>query len=64
MSSRSSTPYTGEGNQATHDAEVERLGERRYLVRLVGALLGAAQIEAILAEIHAKGVDLAEVHDQ
>ncbi len=33
-------------------------------MRLVGALLGAAQIEAILAEIHAKGVDLAEVHDQ
>ncbi|MEV0163351.1 DUF6245 family protein [Nonomuraea fuscirosea] len=53
--------YTGEGDQAEHDAEAERLGERRYRIRLANALLGAAQIEAMLAE---QDVDLGGAHDE
>ncbi|MGW4412397.1 DUF6245 family protein [Nonomuraea sp. NPDC004702] len=57
--------YNGDGSQAEHEAEQARLGQRRYQLRLANALLGAAQIEAMLAETLADGeVDLAEAHDQ
>jgi hypothetical protein len=43
--------YHGENTPAEHAAEARRMGgDNAYRVRLVNALLGAAQTEAILAE--------------
>jgi len=42
--------YTGKGDAAEHAAETERLGAGPYRMQLANALLGAAQVEALLCE--------------
>uniref|UniRef100_UPI003F491E8A DUF6245 family protein n=1 Tax=Sphaerisporangium sp. CA-236357 TaxID=3240030 RepID=UPI003F491E8A len=58
--------YDGTGTTAEHAAEAARHGgEGPYRVRLANALLGAVQIEAMLAETVAAGEqDLAAAHHE
>jgi hypothetical protein len=42
--------YTGTGDAAEHAAEAKRLGAKVYRMQLANALLGAAQVEALLCE--------------
>jgi uncharacterized protein DUF6245 len=58
--------YTGTNSVAEHAEESARLGAKRYRMRLANALLGAVQVEVMLAETLADGhVDeMADAHCQ
>ena len=57
--------YSGKGDAAEHAAEAERLGADVYRVQLANALLGCAQVEALLCEqLGLKGDKLRAAHRQ
>jgi len=57
--------YTGANTAAEHAEESARWGAKQYQLRLANALLGAAQVEAMLTEaLAAGGEDLAAAHQQ
>lgn len=57
--------YTGTNTGAEHAQEAARWGANGYQLRLVNALLGAVQVEAMLTETLADGaVELAAAHRQ
>lgn len=57
--------YTGANTATEHAEESARWGAKQYQLRLANALLGAAQVEAMLSETLAGGAeDLAAAHRQ
>ena len=57
--------YTGRGDGAEHAAEAERLGAGPYRMQLANALLGAAQVEALLCEqLGVAGDKMRDAHRQ
>jgi len=58
--------YTGTNSAAEHSEESARFGAKHYRMRLANALLGAVQVEAMLAETLADGdvEEMADAHRQ